>query len=94
MHFWAPTAKWLISAANIADYDRPVETMSAPQQASVAVTGVIWSRYSTQIIPVNYNLLAVNAVMACTGLYHLARIAAHNNGGGAKAAEAAAPAKA
>lgn len=108
IHFWAPTAKWFISAANIADYNRPVEKMSKPQQAgahrlpsctgsplpdarrrplparrsppryppfpaAVAGTGVIWARYSTQIIPLNYNLLAVNAVMACTGFYHLAR---------------------
>ena len=33
IHFWAPTAKWLISAANIADVNRPVEKMSKPQQA-------------------------------------------------------------
>ena len=32
IHFWAPTAKWLISAANIADLGRPVEKMSANQQ--------------------------------------------------------------
>lgn len=32
IHFWAPTAKWLISAANIADLNRPVEKMSANQQ--------------------------------------------------------------
>lgn len=33
IHFWAPTAKWLISAANIADLNRPVEKMSANQQS-------------------------------------------------------------
>ncbi len=33
IHFWAPTAKWCISAANIADLSRPVEKMSKPQQA-------------------------------------------------------------
>lgn len=33
IHFWAPTAKWLISAANIADLQRPVEKMSVNQQA-------------------------------------------------------------
>ena len=71
IHFWAPTAKWLISAANIADINRPVEKMSMPQQSAVAVTGVIWARYSTQVIPINYNLMLVNAVMACTGIFHL-----------------------
>ena len=49
------------------------------------MTGIIWSRYSTQITPVNYNLLAVNAVMAITGVWHLARIYQH---------QAAAPASA
>ena len=33
IHFWAPTAKWMISAANIADLSRPVEKMSANQQS-------------------------------------------------------------
>ena len=43
----------------------------------MTVTGIIWSRYSTAITPVNYNLLAVNAVMATTGLYHLSRMIKH-----------------
>lgn len=41
--------------------------------AAITATGVIWSRYSTQITPVNYNLLAVNAFMAVTGFYQLSR---------------------
>lgn len=45
--------------------------------AGIAATGVIWARYSTQITPVNYNLLAVNAVMAVTGIWHLSRIYAN-----------------
>lgn len=36
----------------------------ARTHAAVTATGVIWSRYSTQITPVNYNLLAVNFFMA------------------------------
>lgn len=40
---------------------------------AITATGLIWSRYSTQITPVNYNLLAVNAFMAVTGLYQLSR---------------------
>jgi len=31
------------------------------------------TRFSTQIVPVNYNLLTVNAFMAATGLYQLSR---------------------
>lgn len=46
--------------------------------AAVTATGIIWSRYATQIAPVNYNLLAVNTVMACTGIWHLSRIVKHN----------------
>ena len=57
VHFWAPTAKWLISLANIADLYRPVEKMSVPQQVAITATGIIWSYYATQITPVNYNLL-------------------------------------
>ncbi|KAL4428355.1 hypothetical protein ABPG75_002444 [Micractinium tetrahymenae] len=71
--FWAPTFKWGISIANIADMQRPAETISYPQQIAITATGLIWSRYSTQIIPKNYNLLAVNAFMAVTGLYQLQR---------------------
>ena len=40
---------------------------------AIAATGLIWSRYSVVIYPVNYNLLAVNAFMAFTGLYQLYR---------------------
>ena len=41
---------------------------------ALAATGVIWSRYSTQITPVNYNLLLVNVFVAATGLFQLYRI--------------------
>jgi hypothetical protein len=41
---------------------------------ALAATGIIWSRYSTQITPVNYNLLSVNIFVAATGLYQLYRI--------------------
>ncbi|GLI59282.1 hypothetical protein VaNZ11_001134 [Volvox africanus] len=73
IHFWAPTFKWGISLANIADINRPAEKISLPQQCAITATGIIWSRYSTQITPVNYNLLAVNAFMAVTGAYQLFR---------------------
>lgn len=32
VHFWAPTFKWGISIANIADMQRPAEKVSTPQQ--------------------------------------------------------------
>eukprot|EP01063_Lacrimia_lanifica_P027249 TRINITY_DN3801_c0_g1_i1.p1 TRINITY_DN3801_c0_g1~~TRINITY_DN3801_c0_g1_i1.p1 ORF type:complete len:246 (+),score=107.55 TRINITY_DN3801_c0_g1_i1:72-809(+) len=71
--FWAPTTKWGLSGSNIADYDRPVDKVSTSQQLSLAATGLIWSRYSFVITPVNYNLFLVNFVLACTSLYHVAR---------------------
>mmetsp|Transcript_27793 Transcript_27793/g.72146 ORF Transcript_27793/g.72146 Transcript_27793/m.72146 type:complete len:123 (-) Transcript_27793:153-521(-) len=77
IHFWAPTFKWAISLANVADFSRPVEQVSLPQQCAVTATGIIWSRFSTQINPVNYNLLSVNLFMAVTGGYQLYRKISH-----------------
>ena len=69
--------KWAISLANIADMKRPAELISVPQQTAVAATGIIWSRYSFVITPVNYNLFSVNAFMAVTGCYQLYRKFTH-----------------
>ena len=44
--------KWGISIANIADFTKPTEQISYPQQLAVMATGLIWSRFATQIIPV------------------------------------------
>ena len=76
--FWAPIMKWGLSGANIMDYKRPVENVSVPQQVALAITGVIWTRWSLVITPVNYNLALVNAVLACTGIYHLTRKLVHD----------------
>uniref|UniRef100_A0A0E0LU17 Mitochondrial pyruvate carrier n=1 Tax=Oryza punctata TaxID=4537 RepID=A0A0E0LU17_ORYPU len=73
LHFWAPTFKWGISIANVADFAKPPEKISYPQQVAVACTGVIWSRYSMVITPKNWNLFSVNVAMAGTGLYQLSR---------------------
>lgn len=73
VHFWAPSFKWAISLANLADMRKSPETISTPQQIAVAATGIIWSRYSVVINPVNYNLLSVNIFMAGTGLTQLYR---------------------
>ncbi|XP_040989986.1 mitochondrial pyruvate carrier 4-like [Juglans microcarpa x Juglans regia] len=73
IHFWAPTAKWVISIANIADFSKPPEIISNPQQTVVTFTGLIWSRYSLVITPKNWNLFSVNITMAGTGLYQRAR---------------------
>ncbi|KAK8607800.1 hypothetical protein V6N13_023251 [Hibiscus sabdariffa] len=101
IHFWAPTFKWGISIANVADFTKPPEKLSYPQQIAVTCTGVIWSRYSTVITPTwfvsdsrslcdfkmqkNWNLFSVNIVMAGTGLYQLARKIQHDYASEAKA---------
>lgn len=71
--FWAPIMKWALSVANLMDYKRPVETVSVPQQLALTITGVIWTRWSFVISPVNYSLALVNAALATTGAYHLTR---------------------
>ncbi|WRX26708.1 Mitochondrial pyruvate carrier - like 4 [Theobroma cacao] len=53
IHFWAPTFKWGISIANVADFSKPPENLSYPQQVAVTCTGIIWSRYSTVITPIH-----------------------------------------
>lgn len=31
IHFWAPTCKWLLSVSNLADLERPTDTISLAQ---------------------------------------------------------------
>jgi mitochondrial pyruvate carrier 2 len=79
IHFWAPLFKWGLVVAGLGDLNRPAENLSIAQSSALATTGLIWSRYSTQIIPVNYSLLAVNICVSATGFYQLARIYLHRN---------------
>eukprot|EP01100_Stratorugosa_tubuloviscum_P002957 TRINITY_DN1702_c0_g1_i1.p1 TRINITY_DN1702_c0_g1~~TRINITY_DN1702_c0_g1_i1.p1 ORF type:complete len:101 (-),score=31.63 TRINITY_DN1702_c0_g1_i1:177-479(-) len=71
--FWAPMMKWGLVFAGIADLKKHPEYISIPQSTALALTGFIWARYSTQIIPFNYNLLAVNFFVGLTGVYQLSR---------------------
>ena len=71
--FWAPASKWLLSANNLVDLEKPTEKMSMSNQIALTVTGVIWTRYSVVITPVNYNLAAVNLVLGISSGYHLMR---------------------
>mmetsp|Transcript_13269 Transcript_13269/g.53218 ORF Transcript_13269/g.53218 Transcript_13269/m.53218 type:complete len:198 (+) Transcript_13269:339-932(+) len=73
IHFWAPTFKWMLSVANLADLDRPTDKISLSQTTALTATGVIWSRYSMVITPVNYNLMAVNLALGSSSGYHLFR---------------------
>ncbi|KAL0868318.1 hypothetical protein ABMA27_007843 [Loxostege sticticalis] len=75
--FWAPAFKWGLVMAGLGDLNRPVETLSIPQSASLAATGLIWSRYSLVIIPKNWSLFAVNVFVACTSLYQIGRAYRH-----------------
>ncbi|KMT12814.1 hypothetical protein BVRB_4g089070 [Beta vulgaris subsp. vulgaris] len=78
IHFWGPTFKWGLSIANIADFSKPPENISYPQQIVVAASGLIWSRYGMVITPRNWNLSSVNFAMAGTGFYQLARKLRHD----------------
>ncbi|CAH4027598.1 unnamed protein product [Pieris brassicae] len=51
--FWAPAFKWGLVLAGLGDLQRPVETLSIPQSASLAATGIIWSRYSLALVAVS-----------------------------------------
>ncbi|WRX28357.1 Mitochondrial pyruvate carrier - like 5 [Theobroma cacao] len=73
VHFWAPTFKWRVSIANVADFAKPPEKISYPQQIAATCTGLVWSRYSTVINPKNWNLFSVNIALSGTGLYQLSR---------------------
>eukprot|EP01095_Lingulamoeba_sp_RSL-Kostka_P017263 TRINITY_DN886_c0_g1_i2.p1 TRINITY_DN886_c0_g1~~TRINITY_DN886_c0_g1_i2.p1 ORF type:complete len:115 (-),score=25.04 TRINITY_DN886_c0_g1_i2:180-524(-) len=77
IHFWAPSWKWCLVLAGIYDIQKPIEKVSTAQSAALATTGVIWARYSTQIVPINRNLLSVNIFVAITGIYQLYRKARH-----------------
>lgn len=71
--FWAPTSKWLLSVNNIIDLNKPTDKMSLSQQLALTSTGLIWTRYSFVITPINYNLAIVNLVLGITSGYHLLR---------------------
>merc|ERR1712080_480802 len=73
IHFWAPTFKWGLVIAGISDLTRPAEKLFA-QSLSLAATGTIWSRYSTVIIPKNWNLFSVNIFLASVGVMQCARV--------------------
>ncbi|EUB58252.1 Mitochondrial pyruvate carrier 2 [Echinococcus granulosus] len=72
--FWAPTVKWGLVIAGLADLTRPAERISVYQSTALALTGLIWSRYSLVIIPKNWNLFSVNIFVAGTGIYQLFRV--------------------
>lgn len=77
IHFWAPTFKWTLSINNLLDYDRPVDKISTSMMTALTLTGILFGRWSFVITPVNYNLFIVNAALALSSGYHLARKVKH-----------------
>ncbi|AEE82536.1 pyruvate carrier-like protein [Arabidopsis thaliana] len=62
IHFWAPTFKWGISIANIADFQKPPETLSYPQQIGIILTIGLSYLYSAHIA-VMYRCVNFNVYM-------------------------------
>ncbi|ETN61373.1 brain protein 44 [Anopheles darlingi] len=71
--FWAPVFKWGLVIAGLSDLRRPADQLSISQSASLAATGIIWSRYSLVIIPKNWGLFSVNVFVAGTQIVQLYR---------------------
>lgn len=71
--FWAPMSKWLLSINNLADLNKPTDTISLAQQIALTVGGCIWARYAMVITPVNYNLAIVNCILSMSSAYHIFR---------------------
>ena len=63
----------MITISNIHDLEKPAHLISTPMQSAIFMTGIIWARYSTQVTPVNYNLMIVNVFMAMSAGYQLYR---------------------
>ncbi|KAL2713690.1 mitochondrial pyruvate carrier 2-like [Vespula squamosa] len=59
--------------AGLGDLQRPADKISIGQSSSLAVTGIIWTRYSLAITPKNWSLFSVNFFVACTALYQISR---------------------
>lgn len=63
----------MITFSNIGDLKKPAEKISPNQQIAIFATGVIWTRYSFVVTPINYNLAIVNVFMAASAGYQLYR---------------------
>ncbi|XP_049885743.1 mitochondrial pyruvate carrier 2-like isoform X2 [Pectinophora gossypiella] len=61
--FWAPAFKWALVMASLDDYRRPLEKVSTTQSATLAATGLIWTRYCLVITPINYSLALCNFLL-------------------------------
>ncbi|KAJ8931815.1 hypothetical protein NQ314_015211 [Rhamnusium bicolor] len=76
--FWAPIFKWGLVFAGLADLKRDPSTISTSTPLSLAITGLIWSRYSMVITPKNYLLFSVNMFVAIIQSIQLYRVFKYN----------------
>lgn len=49
--------------ASIDEYRRPLDRVSCRQTATLAATGLIWTRYCLVIRPINYSLAICNFML-------------------------------
>merc|ERR1711879_826181 len=73
--FYCGIGKWLLVGAGASDMMRPAKALSAKQNTSLAVTGLIWTRYCFQVQPRILVLAACNFTLSVVGFVQLARIA-------------------
>ncbi|XP_031834898.1 mitochondrial pyruvate carrier 2 isoform X2 [Nomia melanderi] len=59
--------------AGLGDLQRPANQLSVSQSSALAVTGIIWTKYSLAITPKNWSLFSVNLFVAITSLYQISR---------------------
>ncbi|PVU90252.1 hypothetical protein BB561_004961 [Smittium simulii] len=74
VHFWAPMMKWSLVIAGLGDLKRPIDKISLNQQAILAVSGFIWTRWCFIIKPKNIPLAAVNFFVGVTASVQLFRV--------------------
>ncbi|XP_075985045.1 mitochondrial pyruvate carrier 2-like isoform X2 [Anticarsia gemmatalis] len=61
--FWAPAFKWALVLASLDSFSRPLEVVSTSQSATLAATGLVWTRYCLVITPINYSLAICNFML-------------------------------
>ncbi|BFF95230.1 mitochondrial pyruvate carrier 4 [Drosophila madeirensis] len=72
--FWCPAVKWSVALAGLCDVlNRQPQLISKNQTLALALSGVVWARWSLVIRPRNYNFMACNAVMSATQALQLCR---------------------
>lgn len=80
IHFWCPMMKWGLVFAGFADFFRPAELLSLKQNASLGITGLIWTRFCFVITPVNKFLGLCNFCLFLVGTVQVGRILQYEYG--------------